>query len=279
MSASQDNSSLLNGPWGLLPGIKMDESLRLGFQNIGGFPESPLHPKNYLIRSFVLKNEFDIFGLAESNVNWSQLNASAQFHERILHTWDKTHASLAYNRTVTSRSPSSLRAVSSFHQYGGVALLSTTQAAHRVSKSGLDPTGLGRWTWTSYQGRSFVSLKVVAAYRPCLSDGPSSTYSQQVNYLYDQNGDRCPRLAFLEDLSKEIGQWIQAGEQVIVMLDANSDVRDGDVNQMFFEAGMREVLLEINADLPVTSTFSRNLNNIPIDGIFATSTIQLQAGG
>jgi hypothetical protein len=42
---------------------------------------------------------------------------------------------------------------------------------------------------------------------------------------------------------------------------------------------MREVLLEINADLPVTSTFSRNLNNIPIDGIFATPTIQLQAGG
>jgi hypothetical protein len=85
-SASQDNSSLLNGPWGLLPGIKMDDSLCLGFQNIGGFPESPLHPKNDLIRSFVLKNEFDIFGLAESNVNWSQLNASAQFHKRIIYT-------------------------------------------------------------------------------------------------------------------------------------------------------------------------------------------------
>jgi hypothetical protein len=119
----------------------------------------------------------------------------------------------------------------------------------------------------------------VTAYRPCLSDGPLSTYSQHVNYFYDTNDDRCPRQAFLEDLSKDIGQWIQAGEQVIVMLDANSDVRDGDVNQMFFDAGMREVLLEINSDLPVTSTFARNLNNIPIDGIFATPTITLQAGG
>jgi hypothetical protein len=232
-----------------------------------------------LLGSFVLKNEFDIFGLAETNVNWSRLNASAQFHERTLHTWAKTHASLAYNRTVPSRSPSSLRSLSAFHQYGGVALLSTTQAAHQVSKSGRDPTGLGRWTWTSYQGRSPVSLKVVTAYRPCLSDGPLSTYSQHVNFFYDKNDDRCPRQAFLEDLSKDIGQWIQAGEQVIVMLDANIDVRDGEVNQMFFDAGMREVLLEINSDLPVTSTFARNLNNIPIDGIFATPTITLQAGG
>jgi hypothetical protein len=70
-SASQDNSTLLNGPWGLHPGIKMNDSLRLGFQNIGGFPESSSHPKNDLLRSFVLKNEFDIFGLAETNVNWS----------------------------------------------------------------------------------------------------------------------------------------------------------------------------------------------------------------
>jgi hypothetical protein len=193
-SASQDNSTLLNGPWGLHPGIKMNDSLRLGFQNIGGLPESSLHPKNDLLRAFVLKNEFDIFGLAETNVNWSRLNASAQFHERTLHTWDKTHASLAYNRTVPSRSPSSLRSLLAFHQYGGVALLSATQAAHRVSKSGRDPTGLGRWTWTSYQGRSPVSLKVVTAYRPCLSDGPLSTYSQHVNFFYDKNDDRCPSL-------------------------------------------------------------------------------------
>jgi hypothetical protein len=48
---------------------------------------------------------------------------------------------------------------------------------------------------------------------------------------------------------------------------------------MFDDLGLREVLLEINADLPATSTFSRNLNNIPIDGIFATPTISLQAGG
>jgi hypothetical protein len=122
--ASQDNSTLLNGPWGLHPGIKMNDSLWLGFQNIGGLPESSSHPKNDLLRSFVLKNEFDMFRLAETNVNWSRLNASAQFHERTLHTWDKTHASLAYNRTVPSRSPSSLRSLSAFSINTAVSLYS-----------------------------------------------------------------------------------------------------------------------------------------------------------
>jgi hypothetical protein len=52
--------------------------------------------------------------------------------------------------------------------------------------------GLGRWTWMSYQGKGLVSLKAVAAYRPCKSDGALSTYSQHVNYLYEQDDDRCP---------------------------------------------------------------------------------------
>jgi hypothetical protein len=205
--------------------------------------------------------------------------AASQFYERVCNTWDKTQVSLTYNRTCPARASQRIKGQSAFQQYGGVALLSTTQAAHRASGSGRDPSGLGRWTWTSYQGRGSVSLKVIAAYRPCLSDGAMGTYSQHVNYLYDKNDDRCPRLAFLEDISREIERWNEAGEQVIVMLDANEDVQDGGVHQMFDVAGMREVVIEINLDLPTTSTFSRNFQEIPIDVIFATSSIRIKGGG
>jgi hypothetical protein len=74
-------------------------------------------------------------------------------------------------------------------------------------------------------------------------------------------------------------KWIKAGEQVAVMLDANSDVRDGKANQVFSDVGMREVLSEFNEDLPPTSAFARNLNNVPIDAIFAAPLVTLQAGG
>jgi hypothetical protein len=63
------------------------------------------------------------------------------------------------------------------------------------------------------------------------------------------------------------------------MLDANGDVRDGEVAQMFCESSMQEVLLEIDSDLPATSTFNRNFQDILIDGVFATPLVQLQAGG
>ena len=63
------------------------------------------------------------------------------------------------------------------------------------------------------------------------------------------------------------------------MLDTNSDVRDGDVNQTFPALGMPEVFLEFNDDLPPTSTFARSLRDVPIDAIFATRMVTLQAGG
>lgn len=159
---------------------------------MGGLPESPSHMKNKSFRSFILKHDFDIFGIAETNLRWCALPAESQFHERIRNTWSKPHSSLAYNRTKPSREPRKTKGQSQFQQYGGVALLSTTQAAHRVSGNVRNPTGLGGWTWTSYKGCSLVSLKVVAAYRPCSSDGVLGTYSQHVNYLYDQDDDRCP---------------------------------------------------------------------------------------
>jgi hypothetical protein len=249
-------------------------------ENFGGFPELSSHSKNDAYRSFITYFDFDIFWVSETDLNWGALSTESQFQERIRNTWEKTHSSLAYNCTApSSRSRQKTKGQSQFIQYSDVALLTTTQAAHRVSGSGRDPTGLGRWTWTSYKGKSSVSLKVACAYCPCASDEALLTYSQHVNYFYEHDDDRCPRQAFLDDLKVELRRWIQAGQQVIVMLDANGDVRGGEVAQIFCESSMREVLLEINSDLPATSTFNHNSQDIPIDGVFATPSIQLQTGG
>ena len=85
--------------------------------------------------------------------------------------------------------------------------------------------------------------------------------------------------AYLANLKADVAKWIRADEQVVVMLDANSDVRDGDVNQTFSALGMHEVFPEFNADLPSTSTFARNLKGVPINAILETPTVTLQAGG
>jgi hypothetical protein len=256
--------------------MKLEDTMCIGFQNIGGIPAFSSHPKNDILCSFILKHNFDIFGIAETNLRWSALPAESQFYERTRNVWDKTHSSIAYNCTNPSKTRQVIKGQSAFQQYGGVALLSTTQAPHRVLLSGRDITGLSRWTWTQYQGKASVSLKVVSAYRVCISDSALGTYSQHVNHLYAQDDNRCPRQAFLDDLKTDLQRWILAGEQVIVMLDANGDIRDGAVQAMFSEMGMREVLLEYNSDLLATSTYSRNFQDVPIDGAFATPSIHIQ---
>jgi hypothetical protein len=85
-----------NDAWGVPPGPKLEDTLRIGFQNLGGFPEFPSHFKNASFCNFMVQHEFDIFGLAETNLKWCILPAEAQFHECVRDTWsNKTHATLA----------------------------------------------------------------------------------------------------------------------------------------------------------------------------------------
>jgi hypothetical protein len=206
--------------------MKLEDTLQIDFQNIGGLPAFSSHPKNDALHLFILKHNIDIFGIAETNLRWSTLPAESQFYERTQNVWDGTHSSIAYNHTNPRKTRQMIKGRSTFQQYGRVALLSTTQAAHRVLLSGHDTTGLGRCTWTQYQGKAPVSLKVVSAYHPCISDGGLSIYSQHINHLYAQDDGRCPRQASLDDLKKDLQRWLLAGEQVIVMLNANIDIRN-----------------------------------------------------
>lgn len=85
--------------------------------------------------------------------------------------WETQHISWTNNRTSTPRT---------VKQFGGTALFSINQAAHRVIDKGWDKTNLGRWTWTRYQGKNMLSLRIVVAYRPNPPQGPFSVYAQKM---------------------------------------------------------------------------------------------------
>ena len=62
------------------------------------------------------------------------------------------------------------------------------------------------------------------------------------------------------------------------MLDGNEDMRSGALSEAFHSCHLREVILERHG--PNTpSTYDRNTKNIPIDGIWCTPSLQIQAGG
>jgi hypothetical protein len=89
MPTTTQHSAANNDSWGLPPGLKLEDTLRLGFQNFGGFPELSSHSKNDAYRSFIPAFDFDIFGVSETNLNWGALSAESQFQERIRNTWEK----------------------------------------------------------------------------------------------------------------------------------------------------------------------------------------------
>lgn len=146
--------------------VKQNNTLRIGFQNVGGFPTQKGKIKEDNIRQGVTKWDFDIFGMVEMNLDWQLLNEQEKLLFRTKEWWDQQHVSWSHNRNNPPRQA---------RQYGGCSLFSINQAANRAVDKGFDKSNLGRWVWTKYKGRGNHSLRVITAYRP--NPPPRPVYS------------------------------------------------------------------------------------------------------
>lgn len=129
--------------------MKKSKTLRLGFQNVGGFPTQRGKLKEDNIRLGLTKFDFDIFGMAELNIDWRILKEQEKLPTRTKEWWEHQHVSWSHNRMMAPRQ---------IRQYGGTALFSVNKVAHRVIDKGIDPSNLGRWAWTRYQGKGNHTL-------------------------------------------------------------------------------------------------------------------------
>ena len=109
--------------------VKEKNILRVGFQNIGGFPTQRGKLKEDSIRQGLTRWDFDVFGMAEINLDWRLVKEQDRFPTRTKEWWTQQHVSWAYNRNSEPRQT---------RQYGGSALFSIDKAAHRVIGKGCD---------------------------------------------------------------------------------------------------------------------------------------------
>jgi hypothetical protein len=71
-------------------------------------------------------------------------------------------------------------------------------------------------------------------------------------------------------LADAIRTWVAAGDQLVVALDANEDVRSGTVYQVLLDLGLTEAIIDQHgSDGP--STFAHCSS--PIEGLFVSSTL------
>ena len=187
--------------------------------------------------------------------------------------WENTNCKYSYNQHDVSTAK---------FQPGGTALLSINQLSHKVIPSKLqDPTGLGRWTSTLYQGKNNTTLRIVQVYRPCKPNphSPNGVYQQHSRYFLNKHNETCPRQQFLIDMHSFITQCIQNSEQLIVMGDFNEDVTKPPISIFFTELQMHNILHTLSPSLFTSSSSTFNRGHTPIDAIFATQRLYASRGG
>jgi hypothetical protein len=257
-------------------GQKGGDIMRIGFQNFNGLSSRFNDPVDDSVRQWITDNEFDVFGLSEMNLWWHSLPAALQFRERIREWWDPStvRSVFDYNRHDKREAVKKKKT-----QYGGTAQISRHAAALRQIEQGTDPEGLGRWCWQLYRGKNNSLLRVITAYRPNFKDEAQvqTVYIQQrKRFLELGQVHREPRQAILDDLASLIHEWKGNGEHIVLMMDANEDVRTGNIKTFLDATDMRDVVMSTHgSEAPNTHIDGSK----PIDGIFATRAVKCVQSG
>jgi hypothetical protein len=203
-----------------------------------------------------------MLGMAEINVNFKQTGPTNQWKDRFKKLRANSHCA------------TNIHTISKETQvFGGTAYLTSKSTSNRVEAKGEDPHGLGRWTWTLLSGRR--------GYRPVPdpSNKPTTVFSQQEKYFYDQGNARNPRQAFIDDLTEQITKWKEEGNLIILGLDLNDNDWTSTAAQAIESWGLINVHTTHHPDLPTVATCNKNQSNIPIDGMWCSPGIEIISAG
>ena len=259
-----------NGFWGNSLIAKPTTSFRIGFQNINGFNLDSSDEKSQKIQTITTLHHFDFLGIQEVNLHLRIMGTDGLWAERHHSTFTGyTHAS-----TTTHCSSRSRRV------FGGTACFMTPNTAHRAMEHGQDLSNLGRWSWTLMRGRNNLHTRIITGYRPVRSynDEALTVYAQQELYFRQHGGWRDPRLAFFEDLDVLIQQCLVTGEQIILGMDLNEDIRTADIQSWLLKWQLIEPLSRLHGTIDI-ATCGSNSAQTPIDTIWSSPGLVFTIGG
>ena len=218
-----------------------------------------------MLREFINRNEPDVICLHEVNVAWQKLPIDQRLGQRFQENFGLSYTKCAwyrnYPKVVTAR------------QSGGCAIVVLNNAVGRVVQSGDDTTGQGRWCWVRMEGKDGRHFRVISAYRPVKNTKLDfSVYNQQKLFQATKNNDNdvCPRQRFITDLLSDIDKFKSQGDDILLSLDLNDDVRDttSEFGQGMDERRLREVSITKHGQNAPPTT---NRGSRPIDGMFLSA--------
>lgn len=224
--------------------------------------------KGNLLRAWARTNDLDGIFCQESGLNWKKMPRSGRLEE-MMRTEAVMRTIAAHNETEDIGR----------RQYGGTCAVAYGEFASRVTDTGKDPTGLGRWAWMRCCGRDDNAVRMVTAYNPCESGRASgrTVYNQHRRY-WEQRGDSTdPNSAFLRDFEQALRAWRAGGDKLIVFIDMNENALTGKIDKMLRSAGldMDETTRSRYPRKQPPPTWKRGdrVGSFPVDGCYATPDV------
>ncbi|MFN9981286.1 MAG: hypothetical protein ACK53Y_15280, partial [bacterium] len=154
-------------------------------------------------------------------MNWGNPKVQGKFYGVLRKIWRHTKTSKSYTKEgFTSES-----------QPGGTVTMVCNNWTSRVIEEGVDPFGLGRWSYIVLRGKGSIKILLITAYRVCQQTmntvGPKTSTAQQFRVLSEQFreanrvDDPIPRHQFIVDLQGWIEHMVEQSYQIILGIDAN----------------------------------------------------------
>ena len=243
------------------------------FQNIGPQRYSLYNQTSTATSKAFKDSQAGIALYAECSLMESLLQAGNSFNDRM-----RVRSPNSFSRLTNNINE---RDKAKWFQRGGAAFsVQNNIKAHQVSH-GNDKSGLGRWIWTRLRGKGTAYTRMVSAYRPCFNKGIGTVWTQHCRYMRAANqvSSPDPIQQFDIDLTAEIQKWKLMGDNIIIGIDMNEDVRDCNLSKVLQENDFRNAILTAHPSESPPATFNRNRSRIPIDAIWVTPNLDITRAG
>lgn len=197
---------------------KEDGICRIVSQNVGCLGISSFsNNKMRTAKEWLIRHQVDICG-------WQEIGFANHLlprHERMAERMRDSR----WKSVRTSTSSNTHEDVDRF-QWGGTSTIAFNLFAHMTHSSGVDTTGLGRWSWILLEGHYGIRVRIITAYNPCKTRSTqlSTVYAQHRRYFLTQKVDTCPRLMFRRDLCAFIQKCHSDSELIVLLIDCNENL-------------------------------------------------------
>ena len=131
-------------------GIKNEDIFRFAGQNAARLPLDGRQSKSRKFVSTIREYDIDGFCLQEIGIDWDDIDTRDQWHHR---TDGKLQEQSTFAHNKHERGENGM-------QFGGTGVIVMDDLCFSIKKSGKDPSGLGRWCWTKFQRKEYVTYHV-----------------------------------------------------------------------------------------------------------------------